>query len=92
MSIDWFPNDMGFTSCGQDGAIYFYDLYSVKEIGERNKQHEKKRHGVEFSSVVNLPNHPYNFLAVGNEKTIYTETEALKVVPRATQDVPNPLP
>jgi len=29
MSIDWFPNDMGFTTCGQDGNIYFYDLYST---------------------------------------------------------------
>lgn len=24
-SIDWFENDQGFTSCGHDGNIYFYD-------------------------------------------------------------------
>jgi cilia- and flagella-associated protein 57 len=37
MCIDWFANDMGFTTCGLDGNIYFYDLYFGKEIGERNR-------------------------------------------------------
>ena len=27
MCIDWFHNDMGFTTCGVDGNIYFYNLY-----------------------------------------------------------------
>ena len=25
--IEWFENDMGLSSCGLDGAIYFYDLF-----------------------------------------------------------------
>jgi len=41
---------------------------------------------------VNLPNRPYEFIAVGSEKLIYTETEALKFIPRPTNDVPNPAP
>lgn len=38
MSIDWYANDMGFTTCGQDGMIYFYDLfnYDEKNQGKRN--------------------------------------------------------
>jgi WD40 repeat protein len=29
--IDWFENDTGFTSCGIDGNVYFYDLIVQKE-------------------------------------------------------------
>lgn len=25
--IDWYENDMGFTTCGLDGNIYFFDLF-----------------------------------------------------------------
>ena len=92
MSIDWFANDMGFTTCGQDGNIYFYDLYSGQDVGERNRTMDQNRRDVKFSSVVNLPGKPYQFLAVGNEKTIYTESETLKLMPRPTNDVPHPQP
>ena len=37
MGIDWFANDMGFTTCAQDGSIYFYDLYTCESIGMRNQ-------------------------------------------------------
>lgn len=30
-SIEWFEDDMGFTSCGQDGNVYFYDLIVQKD-------------------------------------------------------------
>jgi len=92
MSIDWFANDMGFTTCGQDGNIYFYDLYSGQDVGERNRTMDQNRRDVKFSSVVNLPGKPYQFLAVGNEKIIYTESETLKLIPRPTNDVPHPTP
>ena len=93
MSIDWYGNDMGFTTCGQDGNIYFYDLYTNgPDVGDRNRTKDKTVRDVKFSSVVNLPGHPYEFLAVGSEKTIYTEMEPLKVVPRPTSDVPHPKP
>jgi WD40 repeat protein len=26
-SIDWYENDMGFSTCGVDGNIYFFDLF-----------------------------------------------------------------
>ena len=93
MGIDWYANDMGFTTCGQDGNIYFYDLYTSQDIGERNRDYEYNRREVKFSSVVNLPGRDYNFIAVGNEKIIYTETAELKSIPRQlNQDGSNPQP
>ncbi len=86
MGIDWFSNDMGFTTCGQDGNIYFYDLYSGHEVHERNRDKDQTRREAKFTSVVNLPGKPYQFIAVSNEKVIYTETEALKVIPRQLMD------
>ena len=87
-SIDWFENDLGFTTCGQDGNIYFYDdLYQIGEkSGLRNMNMDKNRKDVRFSCVVNIPGKPYQFLAVGNEQTIYTECEQIKVPPRPTID------
>ena len=73
-SIDWFPNDMGFTTAGQDGNIYFYDLFSDKEIGSRNTDYDCPHGKVKFTSVVNLPGKPYEFIAVGAEKVIETKT------------------
>ncbi len=86
MGIDWFSNDMGFTTCGQDGNIYFYDLYSGLETHERNRDKDQTRREAKFTSVVNLPGKPYQFIAVSNEKVIYTETESLKVIPRQLMD------
>lgn len=92
MSIDWFANDMGFTSCGQDGNIYFFDLYQPGgEQGKRNLQWDANRRDMKFSSVVNVPNRPYQFIAVGSEKIIFTETKDLKAVPRITADNPQPV-
>ena len=73
---------MGFATCGQDGNIYFYDLYTSQDIGERNRDRDKGRREVKFSSVVNLPGRDYQFIAVGNEKIIYTESNDLKTIPR----------
>lgn len=30
--IDWFEDDTGFASCGQDGNVFFYDLQHQKEV------------------------------------------------------------
>jgi WD40 repeat protein len=35
--IDWFEDDMGFTSCALDGNVYFYDLQQQKESNQRNQ-------------------------------------------------------
>jgi len=92
MCIDWFQNDMGFTTCGQDGSIYFYDLFTENHTEARNRDKEiTRRSGVKFSSVVNLPGKPYELLAVGSEKIIFTTTENLKAIPRTSSD-PNPTP
>jgi len=87
MGIDWFNNDMGFTTCAYDGNIYFYELYGG-EVGERKRSYEANFRDVKFSSVVNLPGKQqpgkkYEFLAVGSEKTIHTESDYLKVLPRS---------
>lgn len=29
--IDWYEDDMGFTSCGMDNNVFFYDLQLQKE-------------------------------------------------------------
>ena len=92
MCIDWFPNDMGFTTCGQDGNIYFYELYSGQDVGERNRAKDVSSRDIKFTSVVNIPQRPYEFVAVGSEKIIFTTTESLKAIARPTNDVPNPVP
>ena len=93
MSIDWFANDMGFVTCGQDGNIFFYDLFTGQGDGERNRQMDQNRRDVKFSSVVNIPHQkPYQFIAVGSEKLIYTETSELKVIPKHTGDTVPQLP
>jgi WD40 repeat protein len=39
-SIDWWEDDMGFTSCGQDGMVFFFDLIIQKETGNRMAEKE----------------------------------------------------
>ena len=52
MGIDWFNNDMGFTTCAHDGNIYFYELRGGE--AERKRSYEANFRDVKFSSVVNL--------------------------------------
>ena len=33
--IDWYEDDMGFSSCGMDGNVYFFDLMMQKEQNSR---------------------------------------------------------
>lgn len=47
---------------------------------------DKNRKECRFSCVANLPGKPYQFLAVGNERTIFTESEQIKVPPRPSID------
>jgi len=46
---------------------------------------------MKFTSVVNLPGKQYEFVAVGSEKFMFTQTENLKAIPRTSND-PNPTP
>lgn len=54
--IDWFENDMGFASCGMDGNIYFFDLYThLKEASKRNTERDFNKRDVKFTCCVNIP-------------------------------------
>ena len=79
--IDWFENDLGFTTCCLGGNIYFYDLHqhqkNLKAIGVRNNEKDYNKKEVKFTSVVNVPGKPYEVLAVGSDKMI-TSNAVLK--------------
>lgn len=72
--IDWFENDLGFTTCCLGGNIYFYDLNqhqkNMKAIGARNTEKDYNKKEVKFTSVVNVPGKSYEVLAVGSDKMI----------------------
>jgi hypothetical protein len=65
---------MGFTTCGHDGNVYFYDLFV--HTGEKNKRngdmdYQASEKGTKYSQIVNLPNSPnYECIAVGNDKKL----------------------
>jgi WD40 repeat protein len=72
--IDWFENDLGFTTCCSGGNIYFYDLNQyakmIKEPGKRNNEKDYNKKDIKFNCVVNVPGKPYEILAVSNDRTI----------------------
>jgi WD40 repeat protein len=69
--IDWFENDMGFVSCSSDGGIYFYDLYThTLEKQKRNLDKDFNDKGAKYLSVVNVPNKPYEVVAVGTDRQV----------------------
>lgn len=72
--IDWFENDLGFTTCCLGGNIYFYDLHQyykdLKKMGSRNTDKDYTKKEVKFTSVVNIPGKPYEILAVGSDRMI----------------------
>jgi hypothetical protein len=53
--IDWYDDDMGFTSCGMDGFCFFYDLQLLKETANRNSEKDFSQKGVQFTGLVNIP-------------------------------------
>lgn len=79
--IDWFENDLGFTTCGNDGNVYFYDLYkpgSLKDPGKRNTDKDFNKKDVKFSAVCNVPGKSYEIYAVGSDKLISTNITSKK--------------
>lgn len=70
-SIDWFENDTGFTSCGIDGNVYFYDLIVQKENSQRLNDKDFNQKNINFTSVVNIPGKPFEMYAVGNDRKIW---------------------
>ncbi len=75
--IDWFENDLGFTTCGNDGNVYFYDLFKpgqLKDPGKRNTDKDFNKKDVKFTSVCNVPGKDYEIFAVGNDRLISTNS------------------
>lgn len=72
LGIDWYEDDMGFTSCALDGNVFFYDLQLQKEMNTRNNAHDKKSNTLAgFRDVANIPGCPYDALVVGGSNNIY---------------------
>ena len=70
-AIDWFPNDMGFASCGLDGNIYFFDLYAYdRDAGKRHIDKDFNKKETKFTSLVNIPGKTYEVFAVGSDGAI----------------------
>ena len=67
---------MGFSSCGLDGNVYFYDLITQKETGQRLSDKDFNQKGVLLTSVVNIPGKPYEVYAVGSDKQIWHSKDA----------------
>lgn len=41
--IDWFDNDLGFSTCAEDGAVFFWDLYNYTGLGNKKPGDELTR-------------------------------------------------
>jgi len=68
--VDWFENDMGFASCGDDGYIYFVDLFTGRPGEKRNMTHSHNEKNTRYLSVANVPGKRYKVLAVGTDKQL----------------------
>lgn len=69
--IDWWDDDMGFTSCAWDGSCYFFDLIKQKEDGSRLLDYDFSKKSVNFTGLCNVPKHPYNAIVVGTDRKIW---------------------
>lgn len=67
---------MGFTSCGMDGNVYFYDLIIQKDTLQRLNDKDFNQKNVQMSSVVNIPGRPYEVFVVGNDKKLWHSKDA----------------
>jgi WD40 repeat protein len=74
--IDWFENDLGFTTCDLSGSIYFYALNQYGSniaIGQRVSEYNKK--DCKFTSVANVPGKQFEVLAAGSDHMITSNYE-----------------
>ena len=80
-SIQWFDDDMGFATAAMDGNCFFYDLqYARENSGQRNTDKDLALKGVVFTGMCLIPDKPYECLAVGSDKKVWT-SEDKKCVP-----------
>jgi hypothetical protein len=66
---------MGFTSCGQDGNVYFFDLIVQKETQSRLNDKDFNQKGIAFTSVVNIPTKPFEVYVVGSDRKIWNSKD-----------------
>lgn len=81
--IDWFEDDMGFTTVGMDGGCYYHDLQEFKQTGGRvqDKDFNIKTHSTTFTGfndVANIPGYPYDSICVGGSNFIYRSSDDSK--------------
>mmetsp|Transcript_20483 Transcript_20483/g.19455 ORF Transcript_20483/g.19455 Transcript_20483/m.19455 type:complete len:92 (+) Transcript_20483:1506-1781(+) len=69
--IEWFEDDMGFTSCGNDGNVQFYDLIVYKDLGTRLTEKDFNQKSVHMTSLVHIPGKPFEVYVVANDKKIW---------------------
>lgn len=79
--IDWFDDDMGFTSCGIDGNVFFYELQMQKELNTRNSDKDfnvkiNANNFTGFTDVCNIPGQPYEALTVGGSAQVWRTTDS----------------
>ena len=79
--IDWFDDDMGFVSTGNDGNVFFYDLQMQKETNTRNNDKDFNVRIVPnvfsgFTDVVNVPGKSFEALAVGGSSQVWKTTDS----------------
>lgn len=70
--IEWYDDDMGFTSCGMDGNLFFYDLQLQRETGMRNFDRDfLTQKGVYFTGLANVPGQLYSAVVVAKDNKIH---------------------
>lgn len=62
---------MGFTSCGMDGNLFYYDLSLQRETGMRNFERDFTQKGVYFTGLANVPGQLYSSVVVGKDNKIH---------------------
>ena len=83
--IDWWDDDMGFTSTAQDGSCYFFDLLKHKEEGSRDLEYDFQKKSVKFTGMCNIPKLKYNAIVVGNDRKIWLANAANNPEPAITR-------
>ena len=69
--IDWWDDDMGFTSCAMDGSCYFFDLIKQKEDGNRILDYDVSKKNINFMGVCNVPKQYCKSIVVGTDRKIW---------------------
>jgi hypothetical protein len=74
--IDWAEDDMGFTTAGADGNVFFFDIQMLRFKGSRlqEKDYNSKSLGTNsgFTDVANIPGTSEAIVVGGSSKVCKT--------------------